>query len=68
MALDDALDRGQSDADAREVLLAVQALERLEELLGVAGIEAGTVVGDAEAVAVPIDPDAGLGGAGRNKK
>src|SRR3546814_15325124 len=48
MALDDALDRRQADAVAVELLLVVQALERTEQLAGIFGREAGTVVGDVE--------------------
>jgi hypothetical protein len=44
VAMDDALDRRKSDASAGELRFRVQALERTEELGGVAGIEAGAVV------------------------
>src|SRR5712691_8231201 len=39
----DALDRGQADPDAGELLLAVQALERAEQFIRVGHVEARTV-------------------------
>ena len=48
VARDDALHGCQSDADAVELVLPVQAAEWLEELVGVAGIESRAVVGHAD--------------------
>src|SRR6267143_205557 len=40
----DALNRGQADADAGELVLAVQSLERAEELVHVGHVEPGAIV------------------------
>src|SRR6266571_2317219 len=50
----DALDGGQADADSRELVLAVQALERAEQLVRVGHLEPRPVVPD------KIGPLAGL--------
>ncbi len=44
--MDHALNNGQSDASALELVRPVQALENAEELVGVAHIESGAVVAD----------------------
>src|SRR5258708_984565 len=44
MAVDDALDIGQSDARALEFFLAVQTLKDAEELLAILRIETGAIV------------------------
>ena len=48
MALHDALRRGQTDAQAAELVRLVQALERLEQLVCAAHVETRTVVAHAE--------------------
>ena len=49
VAFDDPLDAGQADAGAGEVGDRVEPLERLEQLGGEGGIEAGPVVADVAA-------------------
>lgn len=44
VALDDPLHAGEADARAGELTFSVQPLEWLEQLIGVCGVEAGTVV------------------------
>src|SRR4029453_6612445 len=44
--LDDPLDEGQSDPGPLVLVLAVQPLEDLEQLAGVAHVEAGAIVAD----------------------
>ena len=48
VALDDALDRRQADAVARELLLVMQPLERPEQLVDVLLVESRAVVADEE--------------------
>jgi hypothetical protein len=43
-----ALGRCQADADAREFVLPVKALERLKQLLCVSHVEAGAVIRDTD--------------------
>src|SRR6185369_11796923 len=50
MAMHDSLGRGQADAYAGELVLPVEALERLKEFFGVGHVEAGAVICDAEKV------------------
>ena len=52
--VDDALADGQPDAGARVVLLAVQALERLEDALGMLEVHADAVVAHREAPAAVV--------------
>ena len=44
VAMNDSLHRGQPDARAREILLPVKALKDSEQLIGIFGIEAHSVV------------------------
>src|SRR6185312_4295664 len=46
VASDDPLDRGEADAGAGKLLVAVEALERTEQAVGVLHVEAGAVVAD----------------------
>lgn len=46
VALNDALHRGQADAQARELVLVVKALEWLEQALGIGHVEARAVIGN----------------------
>src|SRR5882762_10038139 len=61
----DPLDGGQTDPDARELVLAVQTLERAEQLVGEGHVEAGAVVLDEvpgltrTAVDAELDPGRG---------
>jgi hypothetical protein len=48
VAVDDASDGGETDSGAFEVLIAVQAVEGIEEFVGVVHVEAGSVVLDEE--------------------
>ena len=68
VAFDDAFDVGQADAGAFEVAGVVEALEDAEELGGVLGIEAGSVVADEEGEKLGAGGggfDADLNGGGR---
>jgi len=61
MATDDAGDGGE--ADAFEVLVTVEAVEGVEEFVGVVHVEAGTVVADEPDFlgGIPADVDDGVG-------
>ena len=60
----DAAHRGQADARAFEFARAMQALEGLEQLVGVVHVEAGAIVLDAEHAPLPVPVGAeGLCGA-----
>src|SRR5580692_12400800 len=65
VAFDDPLDAGQADAGAGELGDRVQPLERLEQLAGEGGVEAGPVVADVVAGSgAPGSGGAAWGGAG----
>src|SRR5262249_222264 len=54
VAMDDAVDRGEADARALELIISMQTLEHAEQLVRVAGIEAGAVVLDANDDLAPL--------------